>query len=157
MVEQYGYGPEEPGGGESRKGTYILLGIVAIIFIVIFINFFSKAPSPANRSDGDHREPPELPVTEEKCGDTVCDSGEGCFSCPADCVCSSGRFCNIDSDRCEEPLFDVEAIIKREYGDTSYKLLSQFESDGREIIYVIIGGEPFIIREDGKIEPYPNI
>lgn len=153
MKQQYGYG-QYPVESESHKGTYILLVVVMIIFIIIFLNFFSKMGSSPNEEKQVENKTKDMKAI---CGDGICDINEGCFSCSIDCVCISDKFCNIKSDRCEKPLFDVESIIRRGYGDTNYLLLSQFKIDDKNVVHAIIGNKPFIIWENGEVEPYPDI
>jgi len=71
---------------KDRKWLYVLLGVGIIIIVAISYFLFFK-PS----------KPPEAVAV---CGNNICEIGENCYDCPADCKCNPGEYCSKEEKKC---------------------------------------------------------
>jgi len=79
---QYDIGEEKNMREISKNqfiAVFIIIGIIASIFLI-----FS--------------------FTKESCGNSICESGENCFDCPADCECNEYEYCSSTEKRCIKPV-----------------------------------------------------
>lgn len=78
---------------ESKKGLYILIGIIILLVIVgSLIIFGGKRP-----------ERPITPTTTtlvRYCGNRICEANENCYDCPTDCPCPDDKYCDANTKTC---------------------------------------------------------
>lgn len=170
MKGQYGGSyPEYPDrkkeGGTSKK-TVAILVVVGIIFIFVFYNFLRGTRyTPEVNDSGEDQEPPETEPSETeepgtpptKCGDNTCSSGEDCSSCPHDCSCGKKEYCSPEDNACKQPGFDLESLVREEYGTGEYEVVSRVTVEEKEGYRIYVDGEDVIITEDGESLSPPNL
>lgn len=94
MIKQYSpYPPpyQRPQSGQQSKNkTFLYITIFSVLVIIVFvIAFLFIKPS----------KPPTKPV----CGNQICEAGENCYDCAADCKCGSAQYCSQTTKTCVSP------------------------------------------------------
>ena len=84
-----------PSEEESHTGRRVFRVFMLFFVVVLIFSFFFLVGSLFNEKEESHTE-----THKALCGDGVCDPGENCYDCSADCRCGAREYCSKETKTC---------------------------------------------------------